>query len=185
MTTSEKRPATAEYEPPAVRWPALAAAAWVGAFCVIAGSALIRSRVQGASSDGQDVVVLAIGLRLVTVVLALASIQSWGRRLPDWLVLGGLWGAAAVQIVYPVAETLVKVAILAGLMEPLDKGISNMTAEGWFNFGATWLVWGVPGALFAVAAVTFGRRVPHAARWAVLAIMAGLVLLGGLGLLIG
>lgn len=185
MTTSEKRPTTAEHEPPVTRWPALAAAAWVGAFCVIAGSALVRSRVQGMNPDGQEVVVLAIGLRLVTVALALASIQSWGRRLPDWLVLGGLWGAAAVQIVYPVAETVVKAAILAGLMEPLDKGISNMTAEGWFNFGATWLVWGVPGTLFAVAAVIFGRRVPHARRWAVMAVLAGLILLGGLGLLIG
>ena len=167
------------------RWPAALAAAWVGTFCVVAGGALVWSRLRGGVAADQEVVVLAIGLRLVTVAIALASIQAWGRRLPDWVVLGGLWGAGAVQIAYPLAETVVKVAILTGLMEPVSKGISNMSATGWFNFGMTWLIWGVPGVLFVVAAVLFGRRVRHARWWAALAVLAGVVLLGGLGLLIG
>lgn len=169
----------------APRWPAALAAAWVGTFCLVTGGALVWSRVTGGSTADQEVVVLAIALRLVTVAVALAAIQPWGRRLPDWVVLGGLWGAGAVQVAYPLAETVVKLAILAGVMEPLDKGISLMTAEGWFNFGMTWLIWGVPGVLFVIAAVLFGRRVRHARWWAALAVLAGVVMLGGLGLLIG
>lgn len=178
-----RRDVTADARTP--RWPAALAAAWVGTFCLVAGGALVWSRVRGGSTADQEVVVLAIGLRLVTVAVALASVQPWGRRLPGWVVLGGLWGAGAVQLAYPLAETVVKVAILAGLMDPVDKGISDMSAQGWFNFGATWLIWGVPGVLFVLAAVVFGRRVPHARRWALLAVVAGIGFLAGLGLLIG
>ncbi|NKY40000.1 hypothetical protein [Cellulomonas septica] len=170
---------------PAPRWPAVLAAAWVGTFCLVAGGALIWSRVRGGGTADQEVVVLAIALRLVTVAVALASIQSWGRRLPGRVVLGGLWGAGAVQLAYPLAETVVKTATLAGLMEPLDKGVSDMSVQGWFNFGATWLIWGVPGALFVLAAVVFGRRLPHARAWALLSVLAGIGFLAGLGLLIG
>jgi hypothetical protein len=80
---------------------------------------------------------------------------------------------------------VVKSLILTGLIDPLDKGISNMSGEGWFNFGATWLVWGVPGALFALTALDYGRRVAARGRWVALGAVGGVVLLGGLGLLIG
>ncbi|WP_273652519.1 hypothetical protein [Cellulomonas fimi] len=184
MTSRAPRPVvTADGPPP--RWPAALAAAWVGTFCLVAGGALVWSRLRGGSTADQEVVVLAIGLRLVTVAVALASIQPWGRRLPGWVVLGGLWGAGAVQLAYPLAETVVKLVILAGLREPVDKGISDMSAQGWFNFGATWLIWGVPGVLFVLAAAAFGRQVPHARRWALLSVLAGIGFLAGLGLLIG
>ncbi|QHT57905.1 hypothetical protein GXP71_18660 [Cellulomonas sp. H30R-01] len=185
MTSGAARPSLVTADHRAPRWPAALAAAWVGTFCLVAGGALVWSRLRGSSAQDQEVVVLAIGLRLVTVAVALASIQSWGRRLPGWVVLGGLWGAGAVQLAYPLAEAVVKLATLAGLMEPLDKGISDMSAQGWFNFGATWLVWGVPGVLFVLAAVVFGRQVPHARRWALLAVLAGIGFLAALGLLIG
>jgi hypothetical protein len=167
------------------RWPALAAATWVGAFCLVAGSAVTWAVLDGASLAENGVVLLAVGLRVVTVLLALAAVQRWGRRVPSWLLLAGLWGAAAVQLAYPVAETVVKGLILTGLMEPLDKGISNMSGEGWFNFGATWLVWGVPGVLFTLTALDVGRRVATRGRWVAVGVVGGIVLLGGLGALIG
>lgn len=185
MTSRAAGPSAIAPAPRAPRWPAALAAAWVGAFCVITSGALVWSRLRGGSTADQEVVVLAVGLRLVTVAAALASIQPWGRRLPDWVVLGGLWGAGAVQLAYPLAETVVKLAILGGMIEPIDKGISSMTAEGWFTFGMTWLIWGVPGVLFVLAAVAFGHRVPHARRWALLAVVAGIGMLAGLGVLIG
>jgi hypothetical protein len=52
-------------------------------------------------------------------------------------LLAGLWGAAAVQLMYPLAETVVKAMVLTGAMTPVHKGISNMNPEGWFNLGAT------------------------------------------------
>lgn len=50
--------------------------------------------------------------------MALASVQGWGRLMPPWLLSAGLWGAAAVQLAYPIAETVVKALILVGAMEP-------------------------------------------------------------------
>ena len=167
------------------RGPALAAAGWVGAFCAIAGAAVVWELLQGGSAADNGVVLLAIGLRVLTVAMALASVQRWGRLVPDWVLLAGLWGAAAVQLAYPVAEAVVKALILTGLMDPVDKGISNMSAEGWFNFGATVLIWAVPGVLFALAARSFGRRVAARGRWVALGVVGGVVLLGSLGMLIG
>ena len=167
------------------RWPALAAAGWVGSFCVVTGSVVTWVLLSGGSLAENGVVLLAVGLRALTVLMALAAVQRWGRLVPGWLLLAGLWGAAAAQLAYPVAETVVKSLILTGLIDPLDKGISNMSGEGWFNFGATWLVWGVPGVLFALTALDHGRRVAARGRWVALGAVGGVVLLGGLGLLIG
>jgi hypothetical protein len=167
------------------RWPALAAAGYVGLFCVIATAAVGWSLAHGTPIADLGVVLLAIGLRLLTVGIALASVRRWGEQLPAWLVLAGLCGAAAVQLLYPVAETVVKTLILTGLVHPIDKGISNMTAEGWFNFAATWAIWGVPGVLFALAALSFRARRPARPQWVLLGLVGGAVLLVGLGALIG
>lgn len=128
---------------------------------------------------------LAIALRMVTVFLASASVWTFGSRVPAWMLLTGLWGAAAVQLAYPIAETLVKALILLHLMDPIDKGISNMSAEGWFNFAAAWTIWGVPGVLFALAALSLGRRVTVRTRFVLLGVLGGVAFLFGLGLLIG
>ncbi|WP_116449694.1 hypothetical protein [Blastococcus litoris] len=163
----------------------MAAAAWVGVFCAITGVAVLWAIVRGGSMSENGVVLLAIGLRVATVVMALAAVQAWGRLIPAWLLLAGLWGAAATQLAYPVAETVVKGLILGGLMDPIDKGISNMSAEGWFNFGGTWLIWGVPGVLFTLAALDHGRKVSTRGRSVALGIGGGIVLLVGLGMVIG
>jgi hypothetical protein len=62
----------------------------------------------------------------------------------------------------------VKGLILTGAMQPIDKGISDMSAEGWFDFAATWTIWGVPGVLFLLAAVSYRARPPVPARWILL-----------------
>jgi hypothetical protein len=166
-------------------WPALAAATYIGLFCLIAGTAVVWNMAHGTSWSDNDVVILAISLRMLTVALALASVQRWGRHVPSWMILAGLWGAAAVQLVYPVAETVMKSLILTGVMHPIDKGISNMSAEGWFNFAATWTIWGIPGILFLLAALSYRARNPVRARWILLGLIGGTALLGGLGILIG
>ncbi|MEV6968921.1 hypothetical protein AB0M47_27755 [Hamadaea sp. NPDC051192] len=167
------------------RRPALAAAAYVGLFCLIAAIAVLWSVLRGSSWSEQAVVSLSIGLRLFSIGIALASVHRWGDRLPGWLVLAGLWGAAAVQLLYPLAETVVKTLILTGVMEPMNKGISNMSADGWFNFGAMWVIWGVPGVLFLLAALAYRVRRPAPWAWVLLGVVGGAALLFGLGLLIG
>jgi hypothetical protein len=172
---------------PAASWHAYWAAGWIGAFCAIVVAATgYNQLMRGVPLDeGGQIALVATGLRLLTVAIALASVQAWGRRLPNWLVAAGLWGAAAVQLLYPLAETAVKAAILTGLVEPFGKGISNMSADGWFNFGAAWLIWGVPGALFTAAAVSFARRHRVSSLGTVLGLFGGAAFLGLLGLVIG
>jgi hypothetical protein len=140
---------------------------------------------RGNSWGEQGVVLLSIGLRLLSIAIALASVQRWGERLPSWIVLAGLWGAAAVQLLYPVAETVVKTLILLGIMAPMNEGISNMSAEGWFNFAAMWALWGVPGTLILLAALAYRKRRPARGWRVLLGVVGGAVLLSGLGLLIG
>ncbi|MFI6300114.1 hypothetical protein ACIBEJ_51575 [Nonomuraea sp. NPDC050790] len=168
-------------------WPAYGAAGFVGLFCaVVLILAAVNAVVEGALPEGDGWIALgAVGLRLLTVALALASVRPWGRRLPGWLILSGLWGAAAAQFVYPALELVVKLLILAGVPIALGKGISNMSATGWFNFAAAWVVFGIPALLFGLAAVSYQRRSATPSRYAWLGIVAGSAALMLIGLLIG
>ena len=103
---------------------------------------------------------VAIGLRLVTIAIALASVHAWGRRLPPALVATGLWGYAAAQLTYPLAETAAKAAVLTGLLDLPDRGIGSVSAVGGFSFSMAWLVFGVPGMLFVLAVRDRQRRRP-------------------------
>ena len=143
---------------PGRRWPALTAATYIGLFCLVAGAAVGGNVASGAPWGENGAVLQAICLHMLTVAIALASVQSWGTRIPSWMLLAGLWGAAAAQLLYPVAEAAAKALILIGLITPSQKGISNMSPEDWFNFAGTWLVWGIPGVLFLVAALSYGSR---------------------------
>jgi hypothetical protein len=168
-------------------WPARTAAWYVGLSCAAVLALAVNNQIiHGEPFDaGAKLLLLATGLRLLTVLMAVASWRAWGRRVPGWLLLGGLWGAAATQLAYPVAELVVKLLILVGAMDPIHKGISNMTAEGWFNFAGVWLLWGVPGALFALAALSYQRRSGASLRWALVGCAAGVAFLFLLGLVIG
>ncbi|MFI6817694.1 hypothetical protein ACIBG7_35235 [Nonomuraea sp. NPDC050328] len=168
-------------------WPAYAAAGFVGLFCaVVLVLAVANAFAEGAWPEGDGWVALgSVGLRILTVALALASVRPWGRRLPGRLVLGGLWGSAAAQFVYPALELIVKLLILAGVPIALDKGISNMSATGWFNFAAVWVVFGVPALLFGLAAVSYQRRSAASSLFAWLGVLGGCAALLLIGVLIG
>src|SRR3954464_5685275 len=99
-------------KPSSSRWPALAAAWYIGVFCVVAGGGVVWALLRGATLAESGVVLLAVAPRLVTVGIALSAVQAWGRSVPAWMVLAGLWGAAATQLVYPLAESVVKALIL-------------------------------------------------------------------------
>ncbi|MEV0589467.1 hypothetical protein [Nonomuraea sp. NPDC050310] len=168
-------------------WPAYAAAGFVGLFCaVVLVLAAVNTVAEGAWPEGDGWIALgSVGLRILTIALALASVRPWGRRLPGWLVLGGLWGSAAAQFVYPALELIVKVLILAGVPIALHKGISNMSATGWFNFAAAWVVFGIPAVLFGLAAVSYQRRSAASPRFAWLGVLGGSAALLLIGVLIG
>ena len=70
--------------------------------------------------------------------------------MPAPAVSLGLWGCAAAQLVYPVAETVTKAIVLAVCVDLRAPGLGKMSAIGRSNFSMVWLVFGIPGVLFAV-----------------------------------
>lgn len=98
-------------------WPAQAIAWSVGCFCVVLGVLWMADHVWAGRSVDDDAAIIAgsLLLRACTVVIALSSISAWGRRLPSSLVLTGLWGCAAAQLVYPIAELGAKTLAVVGL----------------------------------------------------------------------
>ena len=170
------------------RWPVYAIVGFVGLFCAVVATLWIRSHViLGEEIDATAwVILVATLLRLVTIGIALASIQGWGARLPQAMIATGLWGCAAAQLVYPVAELAVKIAILAGVADLPSRGVGDMSATGWFNVSAAWLIFGVPGVLFVLAARSHRNRVggPIGA-WPVLGFIGGVSVLLAIGFAIG
>lgn len=169
------------------RWPAYAITGFVGLFCVVVTSAWAWDHgIQGNPVDATGWIIAgATVLRLVTVLVALAAVQSWGRAFPAPVLTTALWGCAAAQLVYPVAETVVKGAILAGLLDLPETGIGNMSPTGWFNFSAAWLIFGVPGLLFVVLARDHQRVESVSWWWPLAGVGGGVAALFAIGAVIG
>jgi hypothetical protein len=167
-------------------WPANVLTVGIGLFSAIALGAVAAKPLRGAELTGTDgVIVLACALRGLTVAMTQAAVRPWGSRVPGWLLLGGLWGAAAVQVVYPAAELVIKLLVLTGLVERTSLGATHTSPVAWFNLAMTIVIWAVPGVLMALSAVAYRRRTRVSALWAVLGVPGGLGFLLLLGLLIG
>ncbi len=168
-------------------WPAYAITAAVGVFVVVVGVLWVAGHVVGGQPVDATawVVLLATALRAVTIGIALSSVQRWGRGLPPALVLTGLWGCAAAQLAYPGAEVVAKLALLAGVLDLPATGIGDLGATGWFNLSMAWLIFGVPGALFVAAAVSYRNRWSVSGAWPVVGVLTGTAALFVIGWLIG
>jgi hypothetical protein len=160
---------------------------FVGLFvALVTGLWLYGHLVQGEPMDQTAWIILGASLiRFLTILVALASIQPWGEKLAPWVILGGLSGSASAQLAYPIAELVVKLIILAGLLEYPAKGVGNMTPTGWFNLAAVWFIFGLPGLLFLQAAQHYRTRQGLSGRWLWLGGLLGIVVLVAIGLLIG
>lgn len=170
------------------RWPVHLIVGFVGLFCAVVGVMWFRSHIiLGDELDATAWVVAgATLLRIVTILIALASIQQWGARLAAAWVTTGLWGCAAAQLVYPLAELVVKFAVLAGVVDVPSTGVGNMSGTGWFNLAMTWLIFGVPGGLFVLAARSYRNRVGGpVGPWPAIGLISGVLLLFGIGFVIG
>lgn len=160
---------------------------FVGVFCLVVASIWTWDHlIRGTPVDATGWIIAgATLLRLITIAIALAGVQNWGRRLPQPMVAAGLWGCASAQLLYPVTETVVKAAVVMGLLDLPAAGIGNTTATGWFNFAAAWSVFGLPGVLFVIAARDHHRRYPAPWWWRVGGLLAGAAVLFGIGYVIG
>jgi hypothetical protein len=92
--------------------------------------------------------------------------DGWADTLPAPLVTAGLWGAGSAQLLYPVAELVVKPLIIGGVLPETGRGIGNMAAK---------LVFGVPGALFMLEGFQQQRRSNVVWYWAVVGTGLGVI----------
>ncbi|WP_057938084.1 hypothetical protein [Algoriphagus resistens] len=122
-------------------------------------------------------------IRLITLGIVFMALRTYSTPVKrnTKLIALALFACSSGQLVYPLAELFVKLLVLVGLWESTGKGISNMQAEGWFNHGAAWLIFGIPGILF----VRIGLQYSHSFRISRFYLFAGSVLGILLLLLIG
>ncbi|MGV3557810.1 hypothetical protein [Larkinella arboricola] len=172
---------------PIIRWPVYTITGFVGLFIVVVLAMWVYSHLINGEIIGETgwIILGACMLRLLTVLMALASIQPWGEKLPHWMILSGLSGAASAQLIYPTAELVVKLLILAGWVDYSAQGLGNMTATGWFNLVAVWVIFGFPGLLFVKAAQNYQERKAIPRTWAWIGGLLGVSVLFLIGVLIG
>jgi hypothetical protein len=163
---------------PWARWSAYAVAAWAVAFAGVNFYLLFGGT--AADSPLRDVWGAMIIMNVLVIVLkglgaatALASVQSWGRRLPAWLLSGAMWGAGGLLLLY--AGLNFGMLIASGQLTA-----TTALAGGEFLVPA-WTYatfFGVPGLLFAAAGRDHQRRTGTSLRWAVLGLLGAPALLG-------
>jgi hypothetical protein len=144
-----------------IRWPVYAILVLVGGFTLVVMSmwAIDHFFVNAPIDETGWIILGASVVRVFTIFLAYASLQNWSRKKKyQLIVFAGLCASASAQLVYPVVELFIKLAILTGWYEYGEKGLGKMTPTGWFNFAAVWMIFGIPGALFAVIAHHFRKR---------------------------
>ncbi|MDO1450147.1 hypothetical protein Q0590_27955 [Rhodocytophaga aerolata] len=168
-------------------WPIYAITVLVGGFVVIVLAMWINSHLLQEEPIDQTawIILAALLLRVFTILIALASIQKWGQLFPSWAVLGGLSGSASAQLIYPVAELIVKLVLLTGLIESSPTGLGNMSLTGWFNLSAVWVIFGIPGMLFVLAAKNYKTSTSLSTKWLWIGSLLGITSLFFIGWLIG
>lgn len=99
------------------------------------------------------------GLLVMAALIALATSERWGRMLPRWMVLTGVWGVCLVLSIRGLFLPGVAgaIAIEAGLIST-PEGID----PSWIRWNIVlWSPWFLAGAaLFANAARAFARHEP-------------------------
>ena len=146
-------------------WAGWAASAWAGLFALVslywAAGGMVGSDTLGVEIDRLaherdasfvGVVWAASALKALAAALALALIQTWGRRLPRRLLLVMGWATGAFITLYALANAI-QHALMASevISTPEDLGAD---AVAWHL--ALWdPFWLIGGLLFLAAARTF------------------------------
>lgn len=148
-------------------WPGYAAAAAAFTFAVpslywaaggMAGVSTLGGRIEELARQRNTGLVVATWaaflLKVLGGVLALALVQSWGRRLPRGPVLLTSWAGAVLLSAHGTLQTATVALILAGLVDD-TQGLSS-GARRWrlFLWEPWFLIWGL---LLGLAASVYGR----------------------------
>ncbi|MEV4252743.1 hypothetical protein AB0J52_06190 [Spirillospora sp. NPDC049652] len=113
---------------------------------------------RGAARVAAEVfMVVVLLMTAVGVVLPLALVQAWGRRVPGWMLAGGAWTGCVLLCARGFSGVADAVLRVTGV---LPHGLTGMTTEQVFGTAhpSTW-AWTASSAtdvLFAVGGVAFG-----------------------------
>ena len=111
------------------------------------------------------VISILINLMIVAgVLLPLALVQQWGRRLPRWLLLSAAWIATGILTLRGASGLLDDLLRAAGLPRGLTglttaqtAGTSHVTLWVKFSGVTTDVLFAAGAVVFALAAVAYGR----------------------------
>lgn len=107
---------------------------------------------------GEFVTVSVVGLVLKVLggLIAQATIRDWGRRIPAWMLLGFLSGAATVMLTYPFEGVALTLVGWNPAVDEIDWVTSAIIAAFFLPFGV----------LYALVARDFRRRTGTRHLWA-------------------
>lgn len=126
-------------------------------------------------------------IRLITIGIALFALRSYSSSeiKNTGLIAFSLFACCSGQLIYPLAEFFVKILVLFGSWESTGKGISNIGAEGWFNHGAAWLIFGLPGIFFLIIGLQYSHYFSVRRVYLFTGSIVGVLLLFLIGAIIG
>lgn len=118
---------------------------------------------------GEFLTVSMVGLILKVLggLIAQATIRDWGSRIPTWMLLGFLSGAAAVMLAYPFEGVALTLAGWNPAVDEIDWATSAIIAAFFLPFGA----------LYALVARDYRRRTGTRHLWAYAGAATALILL--------
>lgn len=146
-------------------WVGYTACAWMLVFAVmsfywaVGGTAGLNTVSLGQEFASESWFITALWLtgilKVVGGLLALALVQSWGRRLPRWLLLIAAWGTGALLLLHG-GDFMIQGAITETGFISLS-GPATWTPTHWqtFVWGPWWLLGGL---IFCLAAWNYQSR---------------------------
>jgi Protein of unknown function (DUF3995) len=101
------------------------------------------------------IVWVTVVLKLVASLLGLALVQSWGRRLPRWMLRTAAWGATIILVLYGGYLVVGQVLVETGVLDA--PAATDWKAFRWhlYLWDPWFLIWGV---LLGVAAIRGRNR---------------------------
>lgn len=154
-------------------WPGYAAAALAFTFAVpslywaaggMAGVGTLGGRIEELARQRDTGLIVATWiaflLKLLGGFLALALVQSWGRRLPRRPVRLTSWASAVLLCVYGILQTATVALIAAGVVDDAQGLSSGALRWRLFLWEPLFLIWGL---LLGLAALVYGRATKEVA----------------------
>jgi hypothetical protein len=126
------------------------------------------------SSDNTLLQVSVIFLKVLAILIALATIKPWGQKVPNWILASAVWGVCGVML-YPLEFLLLKGFADMG-MESVLSVFPDLT-QSWGSLLIYSIVFIPVGVLYGLTASLFMRKSKAKPIWGVAGFFTALGLL--------